>query len=251
MPVRVLAADTLPVRVFMLNVDIDPLDGSPAITSAATFSPVTNLGALRDLPPQAASTITPPPGLTRPSAGVSGTNLIGTLTITLPSTVTTNSAYRVHFNHFSASPNGLALFHATVQDGLITVGNRTGSSWHDGIPDTWRLLYFGTISNALSAANADPDGDGASNWQEYIAGTDPLDATSVFQFLPASAPAAGSFTLQWPSVVNKSYTVQSSSSLSGGWTTLRPTCPATARRLQWTDPNPASGTRFYRAWCSK
>jgi hypothetical protein len=118
---------------------------------------------------------------------VSGTNIIGTLTVTLPPNVTANSAYLVHFDHFSASPNGIALFHSTVQDGLITVGNRTGSSWHDGIPDTWRLLYFGTVSNILSAANADPDGDGASNWQEYIAGTNPLDATSVFEFLPGHA----------------------------------------------------------------
>ena len=99
-----------------------------------------------------------------------------------------------------ASPS----FTRTAQDGLITVGNRSGSSWDDGIPDSWRLLWFGTVSNALSAANADPDGDGASNWEEYVAGTNPLDPASVFQFLPGSSFAPSSFTLQWPSVVNKS-----------------------------------------------
>jgi hypothetical protein len=130
---------------------------------------------------------------------------------------------------------------------LITVGDRSGSSWRDGIPDTWRLLYFGTISNALSAANADPDGDGASNWQEYVAGTNPLDATSVFQFLPASAPAGGSFTLQWPSVVNKHYTVQSAPSLFGGWTTLATNLPGNGQTLQWTDSSAAAGARYYRA----
>jgi hypothetical protein len=153
----------------------------------------------------------------------------------------------VHFDHFSASPNGIALFHSTVQDGLITVGNRTGSSWHDGIPDTWRLFYFGTVSNILSAADADPDGDGASNWQEYIAGTNPLNAASVFEFLPATPLSGSSFTLQWPSVVNKIYTLQSSSSPGGGWNTIATNLIGNSQVLQWTDTNSATGARFYRA----
>jgi hypothetical protein len=141
----------------------------------------------------------------------------------------------------------LALFHATIQDGLITVGNRTGSSWHDGIPDTWRLLYFGTVSNILSAANADPDGDGANNWQEYIAGTNPLDATSVFKLLPATPLTGSSFTLQWPSVVNKNYTVQSSSSPGSDWTSIASNLIGNSQVLQWTDTNASTGAQFYRA----
>jgi hypothetical protein len=178
---------------------------------------------------------------------VSGTNVIGTLTVTLPPNVTTNSAYLVHFNHFSASPNGIALFNATVQDGLITVGNRSGSSWGDGIPDSWRLLYFGTVSNGLSAAEADPDGDGANNWQEFIAGTNPLDAASVFEFMPATTPSGSDFTLQWPSVVNKSYSVQSSSSLSGGWVTVATNLIGNGQPMQWTDTGASGAGKFYRA----
>ena len=130
-----------------------------------------------------------------------------------------------------------------MQDGLITVGDRSGSSWHDGIPDSWRLLCFGSVSNALSAANADPDGDGASNWEEYVAGTNPLDATSVFQLLPG-----GSSTLQWPSVVNKSYTIQSSSSLSpGNWTTRAGNILGSGQTMQWIDTNATGQALFYRA----
>ncbi|HTA30511.1 MAG TPA: hypothetical protein VK731_08490, partial [Candidatus Cybelea sp.] len=245
-PIRVLAADTLPIRVAMLNVEIDPLDGSPAITNSVSFTASTNLGTPYATDSQSANNFAAA-WLNSTVAGVSGNTIIGTLTVTLPPTVNANSAYLVHFDHFSASPNGLALFHATIQDGLITVGNRTGSSWGDGIPDTWRLLYFGTVSNILSAANADPDGDGASNWQEYIAGTNPLDATSVFQFLPAASSIGSSFTLQWPSVVNKNYTLQSASSLGGGWTTVATNLIGNSQVLQWTDTNTVSGARFYRA----
>jgi hypothetical protein len=246
-PIRVLAADPIyPIRVAMLNVEIDPLDGSPAITNAIAFDAAAGLGSPHITGAQTVNDYAAA-WLDSTVSGVSGTNILGTLTVTLPPNVNTNSAYLVHFDHFSASPNGIALFHATVQDGLITVGNRTGSSWNDGIPDTWRLLYFGTVSNALSAANADPDGDGASNWQEYIAGTNPLDGTSVFKFLPGAASSGPSFTLQWPSVVNKTYTVQSSSSINGGWTTVASNLIGNSQVLQWTDTNASGGTRFYRA----
>jgi hypothetical protein len=77
-----------------------------------------------------------------------------------------------------------------VQDGLITVGNRTGSSWHDGIPDTWRLLYFGTVSNISPPPTPTPMAT-APNWQEYVAGTNPLDAASVFKFLPGTPRGRG------------------------------------------------------------
>jgi sugar lactone lactonase YvrE len=247
-PIRVLAADTMPIRVLMLNVEVDPLDGSPPISSAVSFSAVTNLSTSNTMTSSLGVNMYGAAWLDSTVSGVSGTGIIGTLNITLPPNVTTNSSYLVHFDHFSASPNGIALFHATVQDGLITVANRTGSSWNDGIPDTWRLLYFGTISNALSAASADPDGDGASNWQEYIAGTNPLDATSVFEFLPATTPAGAGFVLQWPSVVNKHYTLQYSSSAGpGNWTTIVTNLDGTGQPMQWTDPNAAAAARFYRA----
>jgi hypothetical protein len=245
-PIRVLAADTLPICVAMLHVEIDPLDGSPPITNLISFSAVTNLGSPYASDSQAPNDFAGA-WLNSTNSGVSGTNVIGALTVTLPPAVTSNSAYLVHFDHFSASPNGIALFHATVRDGLITVGNRAGSSWHDGIPDIWRLLYFGTVSNILSAAKADPDGDGASNWQEYVAGTNPLDAASVFEFSPSALPAGGYFTLQWPSVVNKIYTLQSSSSPAGGWTTLVSNLAGNSQTLQWTDTNTSTGARFYRA----
>jgi len=62
-----------------------------------------------------------------------------------------------------------------------TVGNRTSmvrigpdnpnlDSNTDGVSDRWELNYFGTLQVDL---NADPDGDGLSNLQEYLLGKDP------------------------------------------------------------------------------
>ncbi|MHB8519340.1 MAG: LamG-like jellyroll fold domain-containing protein [Limisphaerales bacterium] len=66
-----------------------------------------------------------------------------------------------------------------------------GSTIGDGIPDSWRQKYFGTnfVNDPRAAATADPDGDGANNYQEFLAGTDPLDANSVPSVLLVSTYA--------------------------------------------------------------
>jgi hypothetical protein len=231
----------------MLNVEVDPLDGSPPVTEAVSFTTVSNFNT-----PSLTSSQGPnncaAAWLDSSVQGVSGSNILGYLNVMLPSTVNSNSAYRVHFDHFSASPNGLALFVPTIQDGLITVGNRSGSSWKDGIPDTWRLLWFGTVSNALSAASLDSDGDGANNWQEYIAGTDPTSKSSAFEFVAGSTLGSGGFTLQWSSVINKHYSIQSSyNMMSGPWTTVATNILGNGQTMQWTDSNAVGKTEFYRA----
>jgi hypothetical protein len=51
----------------------------------------------------------------------------------------------------------------------------------DGLPDDWQRRYFGSKATDWDSPNVDSDGDGASNWQEFLAGTDPRDPNSVLK----------------------------------------------------------------------
>jgi len=86
----------------------------------------------------------------------------------------------------------------------------------DGIPDWWMTKYFGHPTGQagdLSLASDDADADGASNLQEYQAGTDPTNPNSVFR-LWASAPVNSNMSLTWPAVVGRSYQVQYKTNLT-------------------------------------
>ena len=56
----------------------------------------------------------------------------------------------------------------------------TGPYAADGIDDAWQVQYFGVNNPQAADPNADPDGDGRKNLQEWIEGTVPTDATSRF-----------------------------------------------------------------------
>jgi hypothetical protein len=47
----------------------------------------------------------------------------------------------------------------------------------NSLPIAWEMQYFGQTN---VNPNADPDGDGWSNWQEYLDGTNPTNADQPF-----------------------------------------------------------------------
>jgi hypothetical protein len=229
----------------MLNLSVVPLDGSPALASSIQFTPNAALGA----PAFTASTGKgnyAATWLNSSVAGLTGNATIGTLAVTIPAGASGSAAYAIHFDHASASPNGVTSFPRHTLTGLITLSNRSGSSYGDGIPDSWRLRWFGTINNALSAADADACGDGIHNRQKYVAGTDPNDASAFprVQSLKLASPGAIP-ALHWPSVSGKQYAIERSTSLfPGAWTAIA-TNAGTGTEMEFQDHN-ASKVEFYR-----
>lgn len=79
----------------------------------------------------------------------------------------------------------------------------------------WRQEKLGSLSSPASEPGADPDGDGRTNQQEFLAATDPLSASSVFTATPSIVN--GQFRLSFYAPENKSIQVESSSDLTT-WT---------------------------------
>jgi len=80
----------------------------------------------------------------------------------------------------------------------------------DGLPDGWERVNFGNLDED---GNGDPDGDGLSNRQEWLAGKDPITADAPALAFPAQSQTvfAGSnvtFTVVPTGTVLRNYTFQ-------------------------------------------
>lgn len=151
----------------------------------------------------------------------------------------TGYAYSANCGWISLS-NALAF----VQTDVLSPGPLDGN----GLPIAWEKLYFGTTG---INPNADPDGDGISNAQEYQAGTNPLDPNDWLRITAISANSAGSTsTVTWTSQPTRLYQVQSRESLvTGAWSTNTPpglVLPDVGPTTTRTAPGSATSNRFFR-----
>jgi hypothetical protein len=99
-----------------------------------------------------------------------------------------------------------------------------GDSDSDGVPNAWELFH-GT--DPLTAdAEADPDGDGFTNLQEYQAGTAPQDAASHLQ-LGVKNTAPGTAEIYFLAAPDRYHRVLSRPApYSGAWDTVTNVPPA-------------------------
>lgn len=252
LPIRLDLAGSLPARVLMINLNVLPLDGSPPLTTPLKFTPAAALG-------QPAFSHTKVLGnyaaawLDAQVTGIYGSGEVGVLQFAIPAEAGSQANYKIELTHFSASPNGLGLFPVQKMDGLISLGNRSQSSWRDGIPDAWRLRHFGSVSNWLSHITADADGDGVPNGEEFKAGTNPMDVRSFLRVLAARRRGGATpadpmqVLLKWPSIPNKNYALEWSTALAGQeWYPLAAPVNGTGWMMEQSDSCQAGESRFYR-----
>jgi hypothetical protein len=121
----------------------------------------------------------------------------------------------------------------------------------DGIPDWWRLAYFDHATGEeadRSRAGDDTDGDGKTNFDEFRAGTDPLDAES--RFVVTTVEIIGNdVRVSWTATIGKTYQLQRADSpeTNADWVNLGGTTSATTPIVSQLDEGVAHDPRhFYR-----
>jgi hypothetical protein len=122
---------------------------------------------------------------------------------------------------------------------------RQGALAPNGLPGAWLLANWGTTN---VDANADPDHDGMSNSQEYLAGTNPNDAASNLRITSFHRGLVGDpsrIDLQWTSQPTRYYAIQARTALNAepGWSDLYVLPWLGANNIAFDDSN---GREFYR-----
>ena len=140
---------------------------------------------------QSAENLLPPQILTQPQPQVVGPGELASFLILVADTRALTYQWRFNNTDLAgATTDDLLLTNVgATNEGLYSVVliNSSGSvtsapaalmldSRGSGMPDSWQLAYFGNLTNT---ATGDYDGDGISNLQEFLDGTNPTNSASA------------------------------------------------------------------------
>ncbi len=174
-------------------------------------------------------------------------NYIGSITFQVPQAAASGQSYSLHFIGAGGAPDGttsyqMESFPATACVGSAALPTPSLTS------DDWKIAFFGSLTNPLAADDVDADGDGALNWQEYLAGTNPTNASSCLQFSGATLNPNGlpGVALNWLTAPGKTYIVESQPALGGANWTAVSTNSGDGNYFQLLITNYSGNARFYQ-----
>ncbi len=113
----------------------------------------------------------------------------------------------------------------------------------NGMSDLYQQYYFGSVS-ANRTRLTDTDGDGMTDYAEFIAGTDPTNPASNLRILK-SFVSNGVMTLQWSAIPGRIYQVQSSTNLMD-WAPVSLWLQASSSPMTYTWTNASDKARSFR-----
>ena len=193
-------------------------------------------------------------GITGVSSGAGGTIVIsknlgqGAFTLTGPvsrsgtavSTTISNAPpgqYLAQFSDVAFYQTPAAQSNTLAIGGMLSfTGNYTFiDANHNGISDAWEKYYFGSVT-ANRTQSTDTDGDGMTDYAEFIAGTNPTNAASKLIFLGMTAQSNKLIQLEWAAIPGRIYQIQRSTNYVA-WAPVSDWVQASASPMSWSTTN--------------
>jgi len=157
----------------------------------------------------------------------------------------------------AANKLGSATITLTVSDGTLTASDTFLLTVTGSALETWRFANFGTTANTGNSADtADPDGDGWTNAEEYVLGSNPMSADGSSPL--TAARTASNLTLTFTAAqatgsgyagVTRFYDVETTTDLANAasWTGVSGYTNITGANQSVTVTQPLTGgPRVYR-----
>jgi hypothetical protein len=181
------------------------------------------------------------------SPPLENSNYIGVISFQIPSTAKAGQSYVVHFTGVDGAPDNTTAYTLESFPGFAWV--LTGPQQPASVTsDEWKLHFFGSLTSSLAGDTVDADGDGAPNWQEYLAGTDPANPLSVLKIggKGYATNGAGGIALSWLTAPGKTYILESASTPGGkSWTAIN-TNEGDGYIYQFNQNNYQGNAKFFR-----
>ena len=144
---------------------------------------------------------------------------------------------------YSANCGWICLSNAVAHVRTISIAAGADSDG-DALPDAWELQNWGSLA---PLPNEDSDGDGASNFAEYLAGTDPRNASDCLRItaITRDNPPGTYTTLTWPGKMTRFYAAQWRNTLdpSDSWAEFY---TATYPGQSWLGCDVTTNQQFFR-----
>lgn len=125
---------------------------------------------------------------------------------------------------------------------LIVLADTDG----DGLPDDWESAWGFSPANAADAI-LDSDGDGATNAQEYLAGSDPRDPQDHLRLELLRGMNSDLWTVRFFALSNRTYTLRRAFSAGSAWHSAADALAApTNRIIEIPQASDSANQQFFR-----
>jgi hypothetical protein len=145
--------------------------------------------------------------------------------------------YIVQFSDVAFYQTPLDQSNTLAAAGTLTFAGNYGfiDANHNGISDAWEKFYFGSVSTNRTQST-DTDGDGMSDYAEFIAGTNPTNAASKLVFVSVTVRTNRFVQLQWAAIPGRVYQLQTLTN-DVSWTPLTGWLQASGSPMAYTATN--------------